>query len=256
MKKHLRILSLATMLLLNGCDDAPTSTPTPMPTHRTYRVFTEQSYPPFIMHGGHQVSGFEYDLLDAIAKNQGFELHYTAHLWAGLFDALQEDRADILSAGITITETRKAKMLFSNPYFETETVLLVSKDAPIKTFNDLMGKKVAVKKGTSQDQIVHQYQKGHGQAIYVGTTWLAIREIIKNNADAALGDWGVMRYYVKKHGDEYGIHVVRHTNAEKEQLGFAIQKNNVELQKKINDGLAQLKKDGTYQQIYQKWFGE
>ncbi|UOP05247.1 transporter substrate-binding domain-containing protein [Conchiformibius kuhniae] len=254
MRRHFFLLLLPLLGACGAGDNGQTaSQASALPE---YRVFTEQSYPPFIMHGGSETSGFEYDLLNAIAAKQGFTLNYTPHLWAGLFDTLDAGKSDILSAGITITEARKEKMSFSEPYFETESALLVGKDSQIKSFADMMGKKIAVKEGTSQDQTVKQYQKGVGEPVYVATTWFTIRETMAGNTDAALGDWGVMRYYTKQHGKEYGISVVRDPKAEKELLGFAVKKDNTQLQSKLNRGLAQLKADGSYDKIYQKWFGD
>lgn len=253
MKKYKTIL-LAALFILGACNTDPIIQDTAETDKNllTYRVFTEQSYPPFIMHGGTEVSGFEYDLLEAIAKDQNFKLTYTPHPWKGLFDTLTNNQSDILSAGITITDERKKLMSFSDPYFETESVLLVGKQADIKNFSETISKKIAVKEGTSQDQTAKTH---HAVPVYVATTWFTIRSVLNGEADGSLGDYGVMSYYVKEYKDKYNINIVHDTAAEKEQLGFAVKKDNTELLNKINTGLRKLKSNGQYDTIYTKWFG-
>lgn len=252
-----RLLSVFLLLpCLQGCspEDAPAAD-APAPKTQ-YRVFIEQSHPPFIMHGGDQASGFEYEILEAIGKKEGFSLHYTPYLWAELFDALQQGKADIISAGITVTDARKSKMLFANPHFETESVLLVHKNSNIKSFNDIIGKKIAAKKGTVQEQIIQQYQKGYGQVVDIPTTWMSVSRTMTAQTDGAVGDFGVMQYYTKQYGSQYGLELIRDPKAVKEQLAFAVKLGNSELQGKLNSGLAKIKADGSYERIYQKWFGE
>lgn len=252
-----RLLSVFLLLpCLQACSSDESSPADEQTRKPQYRVFIEQTYPPFIMHGGDQASGFEYELLEAIAAKEGFTLSYTPYLWAGLFDALKQDQADILSAGITITDARKEKMLFSDPHFETESVLLVHKQSNIKSFNDIIGKKIGAKKGTMQEQIIQQYQKGYGQIVDIPTTWMSVSRTMTGQTDGALGDLGVMQYYAKQYGSQYGIEVVRDPKAVKEQLAFAVKLGNTELQSKLNSGLTKIKADGNYERIYRKWFGD
>lgn len=252
MKKYLYVL----LLLTAACSpsDHTAASASDGKEQAEYRVLTEHSYPPFIMHADNgEVSGFEYDVLQAVAAKQGFTLKYHAHPWAGLFQALNDNRADIVSAGITITDERKKQMDFSDPYFETESVLLVGKRFPknIKSFAQLKGMAVAVKSETSQDEVL---LANGATPFYTDTTWQSVSAILNHKTDAALGDLGVMSHYAKRYEKE-GMHVVRDPNAVKESLGFGVKKDNAALQNQINDGLSAIRKDGTYDKIYQKWFG-
>lgn len=253
MKKYL--LAAFALLMITACSDQPASEHTSAAALPVYRVLTEHSYPPFIMHTDNgEVSGFEYDLLEAIAANQGFKLHYSAHPWQGLFKTLEENRADIISAGITITDERKKQMDFSDPYFETESVLLANKNTlpTLKGLTNLNGAKVAVKAGTSQNEIL---LKSGAEVIYTDTTWLTVASALKGKSDAAIGDLGVMSYYAQRYHHD-GLHLIRDTGAAKEQLGFGMKKDHLALQNKINAGLKQIRQNGTYQKIYEKWFGQ
>ncbi len=261
MKQYLWLLSACVLMSACGKNNTDTTTPAasattspPAASQTVYRVYTEQSYPPFIMHSSaEEINGFEYDLLNEIAKRQGFQVKFTPYIWDGLFDTLNNGKADIVSSGITITEERKQKMSFSDPYFETETVLLLGKETQnIKKFADIRGKQISVKQGTFQDNLVQQYG---GEPMYGDSSWLTVKNTIAKYSAATVGDFGVLSYFAKKYPDE-GLKVVKDPSSVKEELGFVVRKDNTELQSKLNQGLQQMKADGTYQKLYQKWFGE
>lgn len=221
----------------------------------TYRVYGEQNYVPFIMHTtATQISGFEYDLLQAIAKKQNFQLTFTAHTWDDLFATLERGDADILGSALTITPERQKSMDFTQSYLETEPVLL-TKNKQIRYFGDMIGRSVTVQKGTIHQQLVEQVQKGNGELFRTETMWLAVNDVLRNQADATLGDSAVLNYYVKQYPNE-NLMIIKDMNATKEQLGFAVKKGNQALLNELNQGLAKIKTDGTYEQIYQKWFGK
>lgn len=223
-------------------------------TEKVYRVFSEQNYIPFIMHdGGRKVSGFEYDVLMAIADKQGIKIEFVAHTWDDLFNSLKRGDSDILAAGLTITNERKKEMDFTDPHLETETVVLI-KNSNIKTMNDLKGKSVTVQSGTLQDEIALSYGVNPDKLKATSTSWLAIKDVMLGNSEVTLGDKVVMEYYQHQYPKEQ-FSIIKNPNATKEQLGFAIQKNNQELRHNLNVGLAKIKEDGTYQSIHKKWFG-
>lgn len=238
-----------------GSGSAEAAKPAPAASSQSYRVFSEQNYVPFIMHdGNNKVSGFEYDLLNAIAQKQGFKLTFTAHTWEDLFPTLARGEADIITSGLTITEERQKNMDFTDSHLETETTLL-TKNEKIHQFADMMGKRIGIQNGTIQTQLAEQYQKGNGEIEKYDTPWLTVNAVLKNEVDATLGDLAVMNYYVKQYPDQK-IRVVRDPKAQKEQLAFAVKKDNAELKNKLNQGLKQIKDDGTYQKIHDKWFGK
>lgn len=231
--------------------------PSPMnnATGKTYRVFSEHSYIPFIMHdnqGG--VSGFEYELLKEIAQREQLNLTFTPHTWEDLFATLTRNEADIVVSGLTITEERKQSMDFTDSHLETESVLL-TKNPQILSFKDMAGKNITLQSGTTQKELVQKFQKGVGEIQSYNTTWLTVNDILINRADAAMGDSSVMNYYLKQY-PKYALRIVADVNTPKEQLAFAIQKGNEELKGQLNLGLKKIKADGTYQKIHDKWFGK
>ncbi|QMT30781.1 substrate-binding periplasmic protein [Alysiella filiformis] len=220
-----------------------------------YRVYSEQNYVPFIMHAmGQEPSGFEYDLLQAIGAKQGVKFTYTAHVWEDLFASLNRNDSDIISAGLTVTEERKKDMDFTDPHLESSPVIL-TKNKQIQSFADIAGKKVSIQSGTTHQQLVEQFQKGNGNIIKRDTAWLIVNEVMKNETDAAMLDSAVAQYYVKQYPNENLI-VVADKSIAKEPLAFALKKGNQALKEQLNQGLAKIKADGTYDKIQQKWFGK
>lgn len=220
---------------------------------RVYNVMTEPKFKPFVYRDAiGQPTGFDVELLDAIAKEKGLNLKYRTTIWEYIFDGLEDNKVDIVSSGITITEKRKQKMLFSSPYFKSKQVVLYDGNRlKINNFSDLNGKRLALKQGTTSDEFVQKM--GISDVVYQKTTYLVVTEILKGNADATVGDLGVMLYYRSLFQDK-GLEVFIDENAIPEYYGFAINKSEPALQEAINDGLLRVKEKGIYDRIYQKYF--
>lgn len=110
----------------------------------TYIVGTEAQFPPFeIVDSSGNVVGFDVDLLNAIAEDQGFKVEYLDQDFAGLIPALQTGNVDIIASGMTITEEREGEVDFSEPYITAGLALAVTTDnEEIQSVDDLKGKTV------------------------------------------------------------------------------------------------------------------
>ncbi|ULJ59427.1 transporter substrate-binding domain-containing protein [Wielerella bovis] len=221
---------------------------------KVYRVSSEANYEPFIIRSAEgRQDGFEFELLSAIGEKQGLKFEFNPRPWEVLFSDITEGKADIISSGITITPERQAEIDFTNPHFETSTALLVGKNHPeIKSFADMQGKKIAVQTGTLQDTIAKKFG---GEATSETGTWLSVKATMAGQTAATLGDWGAMSYYASKYPQE-NLRVIKNEQATVEQLGFGVRKGNEDLLNKLNQGLEQVKADGTYDKLRSKWFGE
>lgn len=218
-----------------------------------YRVAAEIDAP-FILKGDKgNVSGFDHDLLMEIAKRQGFELEFTPYPWSSLFTAIEKGEMDMTAGGIYITPERQAKFDFSHAYLETGTSFLQPKESLLRQFGDMRGKKVAVKEKTQAEKATHQALGNTAQVQRHDTLWLAAKDVFAKHADVAVGDTASLRYFVAQH-PEFNMEVFSDTGLPKEQYAFLVRKGNPELLAKLNQGLAEVKADGTYTQLYQKWF--
>ena len=105
---------------------ASSSAAAPAAEGKEYKVAMNAQFPPFeSMNSSGQIEGFDVDVMDAIAKEEGFKVTYHQQAWDGIFASLKAGDNDILISGITITDDRKKEMLFSEPYYKITQVVLV-----------------------------------------------------------------------------------------------------------------------------------
>ncbi|MBX6395054.1 MAG: basic amino acid ABC transporter substrate-binding protein [Alicyclobacillaceae bacterium] len=224
---------------------------------KVYVVGTDAAYAPFesVNPKTNQIEGFDIDLLNAVAKAAGFQVRFENTPWKGIFQALSIGQRDILISAITITDERKQTMDFSKPYFQAQQMIVVPKGSPIRTLQDLKGKKVGVQIGTTGDEIVTDFLgKGDPNIKRYDSTPLALEDLKNKGVDAVVADNGVVLDYVRQNSSQ-GFEYYVDPKFPKEYYGIAVKKGNTELLNKINQGLDKVKSDGTYDAIYKKYFG-
>ena len=125
-----KILIIIFVLLLFGCDSTPTG--------KSYLVATDATLVPMsFMSVGNTITGFEPDLMRAIAKEAGLNVQLVNVEWAGLFGGLITRKFDMVISSVTILEERKERMAFSEPYLKSGLALVIRKDQEgIKSFAD------------------------------------------------------------------------------------------------------------------------
>lgn len=138
-------------------------------------------------------------------------------------------------------------------YLETAPVTIITKDTNIRSFKDLAGKPVAVVQGSGHNKRVNELNNGNtSYAVLVETSWLTVNAVINNDAVATVGDRVIMGAFVANHANE-GLNIVVDESYPQDSLGFVVNKSKPELLNKLNNGLARMKADGTYQQLRAKW---
>nr|5TUJ_C Chain C, Ancestral protein CDT-Anc1 [unidentified] len=222
----------------------------------TLRVGTDADYKPFSFKDKNgQYTGFDIDLAKALAKELGVKVEFVPTTWDGIIPALQTGKFDIVMSGMTITPERKKKVDFSDPYMTAGQTILVKKDNAdkIKSFEDLNKPdvKVAVQLGTTSEQAAKEFLPKAKIRTFENNAE-AFQEVVSGRADAMVTDSPVAAYYAKKNP---GLAVVVVDEPfTHEPLGFAIRKGDPELLNWVNNWLKQMKKDGTYDKLYEKWF--
>ncbi len=223
---------------------------------KVYRVITEDVKPPLITYVSGKPTGFEYDVLQAIAEKQGLTFEYDITTRVNLLPSIVDGKADIAAGAITITEERAKMVDFSAPVLDYTTAVLVSKKlAGAKSMADLRGKQVASRKGTVYEQMaIDELADAKGDNIrYYDSVWLQVKSVLNGTEEVMLGDSHILEYYIQQHGNEQ-VAFVKGIPFPKESYGFAIKKGNTELQKSLNEGLAAIKADGTYDKIRQTYW--
>lgn len=212
-------------------------------------------YIPFTVHHETNVGGFDHDLLQAIAKQEGFRVQFIPQAWSALFNTLEAGKADIAAGGIYITEERRKRFDLTDPYLETGTILLLGPNVKINKLSEMRGKNISVKEATVAEKTALSFLKGNGTVNRHKTLWLAVKETLSGKSDATFGDAAPLIHYANRF-KEHGVTIQLNTQQPKEYYAFLVRKGNQALLDKLNRGLAELKKNGEYDRIYKKWFVE
>ncbi|KYG69593.1 ABC transporter substrate-binding protein [Bdellovibrio bacteriovorus] len=219
-------------------------------------VGTDAAYAPFESENADKsVEGFDIDLIQAVADKAGFKIKIINTPWEGLFNQLASGDRDILISAITINSERKKVMDFSEPYFEAVQLIALPLKSKVTKFTELRGLKIGVQTGTTGDEVVSGLLGKTDLNIkrFEGTP-LALQELVNGGVDAVVADNGVVNNFLANNTKAFKT--VADPSFAKEHYGIAVKKGNTELLNKINAALQAIKKDGTYQKIYDKYFGK
>lgn len=222
------------------------------------KVATEAGFMPFEYVDGEtgELTGFDMDLIRAIGAELGIEVQIDNISWDGLIPALLNNNYDAVIAGVTITEERAASVDFSEPYFESVLTIVTKANADdVASLDDLGNKIAAVQINTTGDFTASDLQdEGKLKSVSrYDTVPDAMQAVMIGAAQVVIVDLPVAEAYLAANPGAPLKHVG--PVSANEFYGIAVNKNNPELLEKINAALLALKENGTYEQIYQKWFG-
>jgi polar amino acid transport system substrate-binding protein len=223
---------------------------------KVYVVGTDAAYAPFESQNEKgEIVGFDIEVVQAAAAKAGIQVKFVNTPWEGIFNTLQQGDRDMIVSAVTITDERKQTMDFSDPYFDAAQLIAVKETSKVAKFADLKKLKVGVQTGTTGDEAVTKLQgKTSTNIKRFESTPLALKELEAGGVDAVVADNGVVIHYVANNpGGKFKT--VADKEFVPEQYGIAIKKGNTELLEKVNKGLADIKADGTYDQIFTKYFG-
>lgn len=195
-------------------------------------------------------SGFEYDLLTGFAAASKLKLTFSD---VPLFDQLLKDTASgqcqIGAATITVTEERKAKLSFSNPYFPDRVVVVQKASSAFAQPADLKDRRVAVVKGTLSVNLVSSI--AGARSVLVDDDDAAFQALLKGTADALACDSAVVLHYLKLHADL----AIAFPMGERSFFAFALPTGS-KLVGPLNQHLTSLQKSGAFTKLLAKHFGD
>lgn len=289
MKKVLALAVCATMVIgmLTGCgskaettaDDAVVSTETEEVTEdaaaedtaaedtaaeeatdttasdKKWIVATDTVFKPFeYTNEDGEFVGIDVDILAAIAEDQGFEYDLQSLGWDGAVGAVQCGQADAIIAGATIKQERiDSGWIFSDGYYDATQTFVVAKDSDIKSFEDLAGKNVAVKNGTAGADFANSLKDQYGFTVTVfEDSPTMYNDVLLGNSAACVEDTPIMAVSIKEGGLD--LQIPEGMESEGAPYGFAIMNaDNQALLDMFNAGLANIKENGKYQEILDKY---
>lgn len=220
------------------------------------RVASEGTFAPFEFMNSKtgQLEGFEIDLVKALCAKMGKEPEITMYKFDGILPAVLSNTVDFAAAGFAITEERKKKVLFTDPFYKSGiTVILPAKsDLKIEKFEDLKGKSISVQMGS----ISHDKAKTIPDARI--TTFDqspdAILNMIQGGSDAAINSLASTDYMIATR-PALAKQVKRLDVEQGSYMAMVVPKNRPETRDALNKALAEIMADGTYDKIHEKWFG-
>lgn len=218
-------------------------------------VCTHLSYKPFqYKDSSGTVVGFDVDLMDLVAKKLGVtqeivDIDFSQITSGAVFAA---KKCDAGAAAVTINDERKQAVDFSDPYFKATQALLVKADSGVTDLAGLNGKVLGVQTDTTGQIYAEKNKDANGYTIKVFDDMPSqLAAVQAGTVDGAVNDNGVVFDYAKENPT---TKVVTEFDTG-EQYGFLVQKGNTALAGVINEVIATSKTDGTYNEIYKKWFG-
>lgn len=215
----------------------------------TITMGTNAQFPPFEAYNDERIVGFDIEIAQKIAQKLDVELIIEDMSFNTLIDALNQEKVDFILAGMTITDDRKEKVDFSNPYYSSGQIIIVmNTNSQINTKADLINKRIGVQTGTTG---AVEATKIEGAKISEYNTVLAsIMDMKINNLDAIIFDLEPSKDFAVKNPD---IRIIEELLT-KEDYAIAVRKQEVELQMAINEVLDEMKNNGEYNELINKYF--
>jgi cystine transport system substrate-binding protein len=218
-----------------------------------FKIGTEGTYSPFTFHDkSGKLVGFDVEIGEAVAQKLGVKAQFIEGKWDGLIAGLDAKRYDAVINQVGITEARKQKYDFSEPYIASKAVLIVRQDdSAIKSFDDLKGKKAAQSLTSNYGKLAEQ-----SGAELVGTDGFdqSVQLVLTRRADATINDSLSFLDFKKQKPDAPLKIAAQKDNAE--YSGIIVRKGETQLVEAVNKALADIKADGTYEKISAKYFGQ
>lgn len=218
----------------------------------TLKVGFEGTYPPFnYQDDSGEFVGFDVDISKEIAERLGVEADFITSKWSGLIGGINADKFDIIIAQMTITEERLESVDFTDPYVVTGAVVVTHNETDdIEGLEDLDGKKVGAAAGTSFADVAESAE-GADVNLYEGGFSTYVNDVVNKRLDALINDSLVMGYNIQESG-----HPIKITSdlLSRDENAMAIKQGNEDFVEKVDAALAEIKDDGTYDEIFRKWF--
>jgi polar amino acid transport system substrate-binding protein len=197
-------------------------------------------------------SGFDIDLMQAIADGLSLELEVLESGFDGLASGatLAAGTCDIVASAMTITEERAENLIFSEPYYDSLQSLITSADSDVASLEDLAGQSLGVQTGTTGQAYAEENAPEDTDIVSFETGPELFTAIEAGQIQAGLQDLPVN---VEQVNNNDGFQIVDEYDTD-EQYGFAVALGNESLIEAVNEQLAALRDDGTYDEIYDSYF--
>jgi polar amino acid transport system substrate-binding protein len=215
------------------------------------RIVTDATWIPFefVDEKTKQITGFDIDLMKAIAAKENLDIEFINVQWDPLLAGMAQCQYDAAISAMTITDERKKSFNFSDPYFAAGQLVAVRLDnTDITGPESLSGKKVGAQLGTTGEI---EAKKIAGATVKdYDDIGLAFQDLMNGQTDAVIADNPLVLGYVGRNATKLKTVGKVFTD---EFYGIAVCKTNTDLLKKLNDGLAKVKAEGLIEKLTTQW---
>ncbi|UJF20176.1 arginine ABC transporter substrate-binding protein [Vibrio sp. SS-MA-C1-2] len=216
----------------------------------------EATYAPFeYIDQNNQIQGFDVDLANALCKELDAKCSFHNQAFDSLIPALKFHRYDAAISAMDITEARSQQVSFTAPYYDNAAIFVAS-DKTLTNAEQLKGKRVGVQNGSTHQSYLLDKMPDVTPVPY-GSYQDAFMDMKTGRINAVFGDTAVIADWVKKDAD---VSTVGQPVTDKQYFGngfgIAVGKDNTELLGQLNKALVAVKKDGTYQEIFNTYFAK
>jgi polar amino acid transport system substrate-binding protein len=209
-------------------------------------------FQPFSYREGNTLTGFDYDIAKAVAEEMGLELETKTGAFDTLIGGLKSNRYDVLVASMTPTEERKKQVDFTDGYYSSGATAFVAEDEQCTDVEDLDKPTLGVAAGTTYNDFLAD-KPWVGKVRTFSSDITALKDVDAGRLDAAVTDRLVGLYQIKEAG--LGLKPCGDPLYD-EEPAFAVKKGNDKLTAELNKAIAAVKKDGTYAEISERYFGQ
>ncbi len=242
------VVLIATCLVGCGGSDSKSDNKLETVTEGKLTMATNAEFPPYEFYEGEKVVGIDAEVAEKIAEKLGLELEIADVSFDSIIPGVQSGKYDMGMAGMTVTDERKRSVNFSDSYATGIQSVIVKEDSPIKSIDDLDGKKIGVQTATTGD-IYASDDYGEDNVKRFENGAAAVAALTANKVDCVIIDNEPAKAYVEANK---GLKILD-TEYAVEDYAICFSKDSEELQKKVNDALNELKKDGSIQKIVDKY---
>ncbi len=252
------LIAMAALLTLAGCsngqNEANDTVSQEATTGDVLRIGTEGAYAPFnYTNADGTLGGFDVEIANAICADMEVTCDITAQDWDGIIPGLKAGKYDAIVAAMSVTPEREQQVSFTEPYFSNTLVFLAKKDSSFdpSDSSDINAHSIAAQRSTISSQWLENTYPQANMKLY-DTLSNAFLDLGSNRVDAMVSDkLPALEWLGTSAGSDYAL------KGEEidinDNFAIAVRPGDA-LQEKINQSLANIKADGTYDEIHQKYF--
>lgn len=257
------ILGLGFTVLLAGCSTNETRTDSYDQINEEGKMVVglDDTFAPMGFRDSNgEIVGFDIDLAKEVGERLELDVEFQSIDWALKETELTSGNIDLIWNGYTITDERKKQVDFSSPYLENSQIIVVLEDSAIQTKEDLSGKVVSAQQSSSavdainsdESNIVEKF--ADQEVVLYPSNNDVFNDLASGRSEAIVVDETLGRYYMKQNEDI--SYRVLEDNFGEEEYAVGMRKEDDKLTEAIDNTLNEIKEDGTFDEIYEKWFAE